>query len=93
MSTVLNWFKKQIEYLKDSLPELFMAVIFFFLTFSGVLSAILLRYLGNNGIAISFYSIIIQGVSLVICYFLFRKYLISDEESDTFQKRTKKSFK
>ncbi|TFF87154.1 MAG: hypothetical protein EU550_03820 [Promethearchaeota archaeon] len=93
MSAVLNWFKKQIEYLKDSLPELFMATIFFFLTFSGVLSAILLRYLGNNGIVITFYSLIVQGVALVFCYFLFRKYLISDDKSDANQKRSKKSFK
>lgn len=75
----MSWFKKQIQYLIDSLWQLIQGFILFSLAFSGLGCALLLRHLGYNGTVISGVSIIAEGIALVLCYFLFKGYLKIEE--------------
>ncbi len=75
----MSWFKKQIQYLIDSLWQMIQGLILFFLAFSGLGCALLLRHLGYNGIVISGISIIVEGIALILCYFLFKRYLQIEE--------------
>lgn len=75
----MSWFKKQIQYLIDSLWQMIQGFILFSLAFSGLGCALLLRHLGYNGIVISGISIIVEGIALILCYFLFKGYLKIEE--------------
>ncbi|KKN04165.1 hypothetical protein LCGC14_1100210 [marine sediment metagenome] len=79
MVALLSWIKKELFYIKDSFSEIIKAFIFFVLASSGFVCALLLRYQGYNGTIITFVSLLVEFISLVICYFLFRGYLKTEE--------------
>ena len=82
MVLIFSWIKKELIYIKDSFSEIIKAIILVALSSSGVAFALLLRYLGYNGTIITFVGIITEFISLIICYFLFRNYLKSEEDSE-----------
>jgi hypothetical protein len=82
MASVFSWIKKEIVYIKDSFFELVKALFLVILASSGLGCAIFLRYLKYNGITITFFSLIVEFISLLLCYFLFKGYLKSEEKSE-----------
>lgn len=82
MASIFAWIKKELVYLKDSFFEIIKGIIFVILASSGLACALLLRYLGFNGTIISFFGIITEFISLLLCYFLFRGYLKSEEKTE-----------
>jgi hypothetical protein len=90
MAQVFSWIKKEIAYLKDSFLEIIKGLLVVILATSGLGCAILLRYLGYNGTIISFFSIIVEFISLLICYFLLRNYLKTEEETEQTKSKGKK---
>jgi len=82
MNSLISWIKKELGYLKDSFMEIVKGFFIFILASSGLGSALFLRYLGYNGTIIIFVSIIIEVISLLICYFLFKGYLKQAEEKE-----------
>ena len=83
MSSVISWIKKEIVYIKDSFSEIIKALFLVILVSSGLGFALILRYLGYNGTIISFFSIIAELISLLLCYFLLRGYLKTEEKAET----------
>ena len=75
----MSWIKKQIQYLIESIWQMIQGFILFSLAFSGLGCALLLRHVGYNGIVISGVSIIFEGIALVLCYFLIKGYLKTEE--------------
>jgi len=90
MSSVLSWIKKEIGYIKDSFFEIIKALFLVILVSSGLGFALILRYLGYNGTIISFFSIIAEFISLLLCYFLLRGYLKTEEKAETPKPKGKK---
>ena len=90
MSSVLSWIKKEIGYIKDSFFEIIKALFLVILVSSGLGFALILRYLGYNGTIISFFSIITEIISLLLCYFLLRGYLETEETAETTKPKSKK---
>lgn len=76
----MSWIKKQILFLIESVWEIIQGLILFGLLISGLGCALLLRALGYNGTVISGIGILIEGVALVLCYFIFKGYLKTEEE-------------
>ena len=83
MVVIFSWIKKELIYLKDSFFEIIKALIIVILASSGFGCALLLRDQGFNGTVITFVSIILELVSLILCYLMFRGYLKSEEESES----------
>lgn len=81
MSSILSWIKKEFTYLKDSSLEIIKGLILVILATAGLGCAIFLRYLGFNGIVITFSGIITEIISLLLCYFVFRDYLKTEEKT------------
>jgi multisubunit Na+/H+ antiporter MnhB subunit len=77
----MSWIKKELAYLKDSLPQVFKGCLIVILATSGLGIAILLRFLDFNGSIIAFVGILIEAIAMIFCYFLVRKYFIEKEES------------
>ncbi len=77
MPSVFSWIKREIVYIKDSFKEIVKSFIIFALASSGLVIAILLRYLGYNGTVITFFGLIIEFISLFLCYLLLKGYLKS----------------
>lgn len=90
MASVFSWIKKELVYLKDSFFEIIKGFIFVILASAGLGCALLLRYLGYNGTIISFFGIITEIISLLLCYFLFRGYLKSEEKTEPSKQKGKK---
>ena len=90
MSSVLSWIKKEIGYIKDSFFEIVKALFLVILVSSGLGFALILRYLGYNGTIISFFSIIAEIISLLLCYFLLRGYLETEKTAETTKLKGKK---
>jgi hypothetical protein len=90
MASVFSWIKKEIGYLFQSFFEIVKAIIVVGLATSGLASAIFLRYLGYNGTIISFVSIIVEIIALVLCYFLLRGYLKTEEKVEESKSKGKK---
>lgn len=86
MSSVLTWIKKELEFLKDSIPQILKAFILFLLVFSGLGIAILLRIMGYNGVIITLSGIVIEGITLMLLYFFLKGYF--QEISGEKDKRT-----
>lgn len=86
MSNFFSYIKSQIKYLKQSLPQITMALIVFVLTISGVATAIILRYLEFDGLVILFYSVITEAIGIILLYLFLKDYLKPQEE----EKLTKK---
>jgi hypothetical protein len=80
MSPLISWIKKELTYIKDSFIDIIKGFIFFILATSGLAVAIFLRYSGYDGTAITFVGLLVEFISLFLCYFLFKKYLKSKEE-------------
>jgi len=83
MVILFSWIKKELIYLKDSLFEIIKAFIIVILVSSGFGCALILRYIGFNGTIITFISIILEIVSLILCYLMIRVYIKSEEESES----------
>ncbi|MFX1309227.1 MAG: hypothetical protein ACFE9M_01585 [Promethearchaeota archaeon] len=90
MSSVLSWIKKEIVYIKDSFFEIIKALFLVVLASSGLGFALILRYLGYNGTIISFVSIIAEIISLLLCYYLLRGYLKTEEKAEISKSKGKK---
>ncbi len=90
MTSVFSWIKKELVYIKDSFLEIIKGFIFFVLATSGLASAIYLRYLRYNGTIITFLSVIVEIVSLILCYLIFKGYLKSTEELEPSKPKGKK---
>jgi len=81
MVLIFSWIKKELIYIKDSLPEIIKGIILVALASFGVAFALLFRYLGYSGTIITFVGIVAESISLFLCYFLFRNYLKSEEKT------------
>ena len=77
----MSWIKKELRYLKDSFSLLIKGFLLFILAFSGLGLSLLLRYFQYNGTIIAFLGIITEVIALILCYFIFRKYILSKEQS------------
>ncbi len=94
MRSIFTWIKNRISYLIQSIPDIIKGIILFTLMISGLLMAILIRLLGQSGILISIGGIFIEIFALIAVYFLFRKYLKSEQKSGTMEgtKKINKNF-
>ncbi len=90
MVSIFSWIKKEIIYLKDSFVEIIKSIILVALACSGLLLALLLRYLGYNGTIITFVGLISEFIALILCYFLIRGYLKLEEKSELSTQKQKK---
>lgn len=90
MSSLFSWIKKELAYIKDSFMDIIRGFIVFILASSGLGVAILLRYLEFNGPVITFFGLIVELISLFLCYFLLRGYLKSKEELEVSKPKEKK---
>ena len=91
MVSIFSWIKKEIIYLKDSFIEIIKGIILVALASSGLVFALLLRYLGYNGTIITFFGLISEFIALILCYFLFRSYLETEEKSELTTPKVKKN--
>lgn len=85
----MSYVKKEIRYIRDSFSQIIKAFIIFILFSSGLFVAILLRNMGINGTMISFLSIISEIISIILCYFLLKKYIVVTEEKEVKKGKTK----
>ena len=83
-------FKKQLEYLKDSLSQIILGLILFSLSFSGLGIALLLRQWRYSGTIIASFGILTEIIALILCYVIFRGYLKKDEEVQPSEQPKKK---
>ena len=83
-------FKKQLEYLKDSLSQIILGLILFSLSFSGLALALLLRQLRYSGTIIASFGVLTEIVALLLCYAIFKGFLKKDEEIKPSEKPKKK---
>ena len=72
--------KKELVYIKDSFSQILIGILIVALTISGLGLAIFLRFAGFNGTIIAFAGITIEVISIIISYFLLRRYVIPKEE-------------
>jgi len=82
MALVFSWIKKELMYLKDSFFEIIKGFILVILASAGLGCALFLRYLGFNGTIITLFGIITEIISLLLCYFLMRDYLKTEEKTE-----------
>ena len=82
MPSVFSWIKKELGYIKESIEEIVKGFIIFALASSGLVIAILLRYFGYNGTVITFFGLVIEFISLFLCYLLLKGYLRSKEDQE-----------
>jgi uncharacterized protein YacL len=85
----MSYVKKEIRYIRDSFSQILKAFIIFILFSSGLFVALLLRSIGTNGTIISFASIISEIITLILCYFLLKKYIVIPEEKEKIKGKTK----
>ncbi|MFW9877191.1 MAG: hypothetical protein ACFFG0_29220 [Candidatus Thorarchaeota archaeon] len=90
MSLLFSWIKKEFDYIKNSFIDIIRGFVVFILASSGLLAAIILRYLEFNGTIITFFSLIVEFLSLFLCYFLLREYIKSKEELGAIKPKEKK---
>ena len=91
MSSLSSWIKKELAYIKNSFMDIIRAFLVFILASSGLGVAILLRYIGADGTVITLFGLIVEIISLFLCYFLLRGYLKSKEELEVSEPKEKKS--
>jgi len=82
----MSYVKKEIRYVRDSFAQILKALFIFVLFSSGLFVALLLRMAGTNGTIISFVSIVSEIITLIICYFLLKKYIKPTEEKEEAKK-------
>ena len=80
MPSIFSVIKKQIGYFFNSIPEIIKALVLFILAFSGLGSALLLRYFDQSGAIIIAVGISIEVIAMIAIYFIFKKYLKSEED-------------
>jgi uncharacterized protein YacL len=85
----MSYVKKEIRYIRDSFSQILKAFIIFILFSSGLFVALLLRSIGTNGTIISFASIISEIITLILCYFLLKKYIVIPEEKEKIKGKIK----
>ena len=91
MVSIFSWIKKEIEYLIKSLPDIMKGFVFFLLGFSGLGCALLLRFFDFNGTFISTLSVLIEIISLLLCYYLFKgSFKVKEEIEQVPSKKGKK---
>lgn len=90
MSSLFSWIKKELVYIKNSFIDIIIGIIVFALASSGLTIAIFLRYLGYDGTVITFFGLLLEAISLILCYFLLKGYLKTKEELETAEKKEKK---
>ncbi|MFX1241700.1 MAG: hypothetical protein ACFFA7_10685 [Promethearchaeota archaeon] len=90
MASVFSWIKKEIGYIFSSLSQIIKALLLVGFASSGLGCAIFLRYIGYNGTIITFVSIIVEFIALVLCYFLIRGYLKTANEKEPSASKGKK---
>ena len=83
-------FKKQLEYLKDSLSQIILGLVLFLLSFSGLGIALLLRQWRYSGNVIAGFGILTEIVALLLCYVIFKGYLKKDEDIKPTEQTKKK---
>jgi len=83
--------KSQIEYLIDSSSQIIKGFILFLLSFSGLLTAFLLRHYDYNGWIIAGMGVLAELVALILCYLIFKGHLKKEEEPEPTEKKGKKS--
>lgn len=89
MSALIDWIKDQLKHLKERLPEIIAGIFVFALTISGIVVAVILRYLDFDGLMITFYSVITQAIGIILLYLMLKGYLKTRKEvSQLPQKRT-----
>ncbi len=71
--------KRQINYLITSIFQIIQGALLFALVFSGLVCALLLRHFGYNGLVITAGGILVELIGLIICYYIFRSYLKTEE--------------
>jgi len=71
--------KRQINYLISSIFQIIQGALLFALVFSGLVCALFLRHFGYNGLVITAGGILVELISLIICYFIFKSYLKTEE--------------
>lgn len=80
MPSIFSAIKKQISYFFNSIPEIIKGFILFILAFSGLGSALVLRYFDQSGAIIIAVGISMEILAMIAIYFIFRKYLKSEED-------------
>lgn len=90
MASLFSWIKKEIGYILSSLSQIIKALLLVGFASSGLGCAIFLRYLGYNGTIITFVSIIVEFIALLLCYFLIRGYLKTAEKAEPSTSKSKK---
>lgn len=90
MASVFSWIKKEIGYIFSSFSQIIKALLLVGFASSGLGCAVFLRYLGYNGTIITFVSIIVEIIALVLCYFLIRGYLKTAEKKESSASKGKK---
>jgi len=80
MPPILSWIKKQIGYFINSIPEITKGFILFVLAISGLAFAVILRFFDQSGTIIMAGGIIVEVLAMIAIYFVFKKYLRSDED-------------
>ena len=83
-------FKKQLEYLKNSLSQIILGLILFLLSFSGLGIALLLRQWRYSGNIIAGFGVLTEIVALLLCYVIFKEYLTKDEDKKPTEQSKKK---
>lgn len=83
----MSWLKKELNYIKESIPQIINGFLLFLLVSSGPGVAIFLNFLDQNGTIIAFLSFVIELLSLIASYFLVRKHFIDKEEVSKIQKK------
>lgn len=86
----MSWIKKEIIYLKDSISQIANGFLIFLLVSSGLGCAILLNFININGTVIAFVSVVVQLLSLILSYFLLRRYFIEREPEEKETRKKKK---
>jgi hypothetical protein len=89
MPSVFSWIKKEIVYIKDSFKEIVKGFLVFALASSGLVIAILLRYFGYNGTVITFFGLVIEFISLFLCYLLLKGYLRTKDNQERLKEKEK----
>ncbi|TFG23778.1 MAG: hypothetical protein EU532_13175 [Promethearchaeota archaeon] len=85
----MSFVKKEIGYIRDSFSQILRAIFIFVLFSSGLICALLLRLVGTNGTFISFISITIEIIMLIISYFLLNNFIETTEKTEGVKGKTK----
>lgn len=86
----MSWLKKEFGYIKDSMGQILKAFLIVILLSSGLAIAIYLRFLGTNGTIITFISLVVECVAIILCHLLLRGYIKPSDEKKTSQITKKK---